>query len=163
MSDSPLEADWAVLRPFKQDKCLLDLPVLPEHRDDAATTDIVQEAYLKERDAIQTTDDLLNFVRRWRNVWLLRCPRDEAADLPEEVQRLVSLDFDQEKVLGWLKEAKADSLPFEDIHVRIMAHIAVPVPLLDAFQLAKHYGVGTDLGLVRLFLDGYPEHENKLR
>jgi hypothetical protein len=161
--DESLEASWKELRPFKADKCLLDLPVLPEYRD--TCEDVVKEAYLAEREAIQTVEELVAFVRKWRNVWLLKSPILEEEELRPELQDLLALDFDAEKVLYWLKR-KAEEVPFPyetDVNVRIMAHIAIPIALLNASSLARHYGVGTDLGLVRLYLDPYPEHENKLR
>ena len=156
-----LESSWKELRPFKADKCLLDLPVLPKLRDSFG--DEIQTAYLAERDAVQSAEELVAFVRRWRNVWLLRCPLDEERELPPELQDLLALDFDAEAVFNGLKKKDTTDLPFEDLAVRIMAHIAIPVTLLDAYTLADHYGVGTDLGMVRLYLDGYPEHENALR
>jgi hypothetical protein len=30
-------------------------------------------------------------------------------------------------------------------------------------MLARRYGIGSDLGLVRLYLDTYPDHDNRLR
>jgi hypothetical protein len=164
MPEENLEASWKELRPVKRDKCLLDLPVLPDHRDEAAATDIVKEAYLQELNALGTPEELLDFVRRWRNLWLLRCPRREPEEVQPELQSLLALDFDPEKVFDWLQKKKQPNVPYtEDVNVRIMCHLALPIGLLEAFQLANHYQVGTDLGLVRLFLDGYPEHDQKLR
>lgn len=163
MPEESLESSWKDLRPFTADKCLLDLPVLPEHRDEAAATDIVHETYLQELKAVKNPSALLDLIRRWRNLWLLRPPK-EVTELRPEVQSLLALDFDPEKVFEWLQKKDQENLPYEeDVNVRIMAHLALPLPLLDAFSLARHYGVGTDLGLVRLFLDPFPEHEDKLR
>jgi len=163
MSEERLESFWKDLRPFTRDKCLLDLPVLPGHRDGAAATDIVHETYFQELKAIENPEALLDFIRRWRNLWLL-CPPEETKELAPEVRSLLALDFDPERVFEWLQKKDRDDIPYTtDVHVRIMAHLALPHPLLDAFELAKHYEVGTDLGLVRLFLDPFPEHEDKLR
>jgi len=161
-----LSADWKELRPYVKDKCLFDLPVLPEHRDEAASTDIVQEAYLAELGALKSPADLKPFVQRWKNLWLLWNPREKDREVLPEVQSLLYLDFDEEAVFKYLqiKTQEEPPLPYEtDVNVRIMAHLALPLGLLDAFQVAKHYGVGTDLALVRLFLDPFPEHANKLR
>jgi hypothetical protein len=38
-----------------------------------------------------------------------------------------------------------------------MAHIAAPSPFMKATILGKKFGVGTDLIMVRLYLDPYPE------
>jgi hypothetical protein len=166
MPDPDLAEDWKNIRPYVKHTCLLDLPVLPEHRDEAASTDIVQTAYLAELEALKSPDDLKSFVQRWMNVWLLWNPRDENREIPAEIQSLLYLDSDAEAVFKYLqlKSQVEPPLPFEtDVNVRIMAHLAIPVGLLEAFQLAHHYHVGQDLGLVRLFLDPYPEHAEKLR
>lgn len=140
---------------------LLDLPVLPVDRDFACGTNLVHEAYLKNRKAIASVSDLRVHLAKWRNLWLLGLNR-------EEVPEPVSLTDDQcELIVKWLSVPLAeqpalnrDPLPLE---VRIWACVMAPGPLVRAFEVAHHYKVGSDLGLVRLYLDPYPELDDELR
>lgn len=145
---------------MEKDKNLLSLPVLPPYRDDGG--DIITDAYLAELNEVKTTDELEAFVNRWRNLWLLRHPADTAPLLPAE-ESLVNLTFDRQAVLDFLGRRKDDSLDFEDPNVEVMCNLVLPFNMLTAFRLSHHYGVGTDLGMVRCFLDPYTELENELR
>jgi hypothetical protein len=47
-------------------------------------------------------------------------------------------------------------IDFMSKNARIAGHIAMPRPSLHAFELAEAYGVGSDLGFIRLYADTYP-------
>lgn len=147
---------------MKPNKTLLDLPVLPHNRDDACGTDIIEETYIAERDKVSSEGELWAHIKRWRNVWLLECPIRPRKLLPEEI-KLLWLDFDSTEVFKWLHKKKENDLPFDNETVKIMMHIAIPFPLLDASLFARHYGVGCDLAMVRMYLDPFKEFENYLR
>ena len=147
---------------MKPNKTLLSLPVLPRSRDDACGTAIIEETYIAERDKVSTEAELWAHICRWRNVWLLNCPIRPRKLLPEEI-RLLWLDFNSAEVLKWLDQKKREGLPLEEEAVKVMMHIAIPYPLLDASLFARRYGVGSDLGMVRMYLDPFKEFENHLR
>lgn len=77
-----------------------------------------------------------------------------------EVKRLLTGEYDAKRVFGTFVEPKPN---FRSVNVRIAAHLLIPSPLMFADQLSHHYGVGNDLGLVRLYLDTYPELQSRLR
>jgi len=145
--------------------CLLDLPVIPAHRDGATGTEEIQDAYLAERGAISSAAGVRTFVRRWRPLFLLRSGKGgwPGQFLDDDVKALVSLSFDAKKVFAALQRVSDDKFDFSRRPNRIAAHIALPAQLMRAFQLAAHYDVGHDLAMVRLFLDTYPQHEKALR
>lgn len=160
-------------------KNLLDLPVVPVHRDDAASTSLVQETYLQELSVATDVESpehswrevkgqepyLVWFVKRWQSLWLLRDPREspEQNILTPEEQAIVDVSFNVEEVTERLRHKKEVDLPWEDFAVRVMAHIALPRTLMKAWEVANHYEVGVDLAMVRLYLDPYPELADKLR
>lgn len=141
---------------------LLDLPVVPPQRDLAAIADLVKTAYLSENKGIQTAEAWTKFIERWTNLWLL----PNKPGLPAVLRG----DYDMEEALAILQRlyAKDDSVVpagGEEPSIEYLAAVDIVLPeaLLRAEMLAHHYGVGTDLALVRLYLDPYPEHENELR
>ena len=140
--------------------CLLDLPVYPEDRDGACGTSDIVDTYLAERDAVKSGDELQSFVIRWRNLWLLSGNYDK---LSEEEKALIDDEIDHDKVYSQLLRKKEDDLSFEDINVKIMSHIAMPIPFLQAHRVSQHYGVGSDLAMVRLYLDPFPQYDNAMR
>src|SRR3972149_5467299 len=145
---------------FEQNKCLLDLPILPYDRD--SFSDDINEAYINDVESIDTEFDLRNHVHKWRSLWLLKNPNDKRV-LSVEEQKLLSLEFNFDEVIQFLKRRKEDGLPFDQESVRIMTHLLMPAPLLQAFMLASHFGVCTDLAMVRLYLDQHPEFEECCR
>jgi hypothetical protein len=143
---------------------LLDLPVLPEDRDEACETHVILDAYTSECKAIKTVDDLTNFVNRWSNMW--RLTNEHFHPVTSSIENdIVNLNFDKEKVLGFVIRVgeRDDNLDFDDVNVSIACTIVAPVQSIMAFLLAKKFGVDTDLGFVRLYLDPYPELIDKLR
>lgn len=143
---------------------LLDLPVLPEDRDEACETHVILDAFMDECRAVKTVDDLTNFINRWSSMWLLN--NSMVHPITSDIERkIVTLDFDKEKVLNLLIRilAREDDFDFTDDAVGIACTIAVPVQSVVALMLAKKFGVDTDLGFVRLYLDPYPELIDKLR
>jgi hypothetical protein len=150
---------------MRRDKNLLDLPILLHDRDQACGSSEILDSFLSELDAAKTVEKLKAFLAKWQNMWLLSHPLDDSLnDLEPEEQKLLTGNFDHDIILSWLQRKEEDKLPYdEDENVRIMAHISMPTPTLWAFMLAKHYGVGVDLGFVRYFLDPYPELEHACR
>jgi len=144
--------------------CLLDLPVLPDHRDSAGSSD-VQDAYVSERKAIGSPKDVRAFVRRWRPLFLLRLGKGGRRDqfMDGDVKALVSLSFDAKLVFAALQRVQDERFDFSRRANRIAAHIALPAQMMHAYSLADRYDAGHDLAMVRLFLDTYPQHEDALR
>jgi len=138
---------------------LLDLPVLPVDRDSAAGTSVIIDTFLKERNEVKDLTQLLDFTKRWKNIWLLieRVSREE--------YDIVDGNFDYSTFDLFMKMiSKEDgNLDINDNNVRVAMSMCVPHASLRALMLAKEYGVGSDLGFVRLFLDPYPEHQDALR
>lgn len=137
---------------------LLDLPILPRDRDSACGSSIIEDTYLKELGEIQNIEQLKEFIVRWRNLWML-----DNTKVSDEIEQLLGNNFDHQAVLEFLARKKDDKLSFDDMSVRIMTNLAVPHTLLQAFSIANYWGVGTDLAMVRLYLDPYPELDDCLR
>ena len=157
---------------------LLDLPVVPYHRDTAARTQVVQGAYLRERRALRNPNELRPFIRRWQNMWLLRPGNvwrtaqlgsmlyDAAAPLLWSERAMLEGHFDAQKVLAYLLQQPNEG-PLrcnpDERDWQICGHLCIPGPMLHAFKVSSYFGVGHDLGLVRLYLDSYPEFIDRLR
>lgn len=140
--------------------CLLDLPVYPQDRDCACATDLISDTYIKERDALKNPDDMRVFIDRWHDLWLLEGDYEE---LSEEEKALILNKLNHEEVYALLLDKQNDNLDFDSLNVRIMAHIAAPAPFMKATILGRKFGVGTDLIMVRLYLDPYPELNEAMR
>jgi len=152
-----------------RDKTLLDLPILLEDRDSAASTDSIIDAYTTELLVVQESrklEVLRAFIERWRCAWLLKIP--EGKNTPEG-KNVLSLE--EEEILGLaeieplveLLPRRMEKLDFNDKSVRKLAHLLIPIPFLSATMVADKYNVGSDLALVRLYLDPYPEYQNACR
>lgn len=148
-----------------KNKSLLDLPVLPDDIDGAGETDIIGSTYLNELNHINNTDDLVSFINRWTNLWLLKSRRKSAvADLSIEVEKLVNIDFDTKIVFDLLQRREDDEVAKaypNDENVRIMCHIALPEAALEVLWVSTHYGVAHDLGFVRLYFDATNGEDRK--
>jgi len=140
--------------------CLLDLPVYPEDRDVACGTTIISSTYMKERDNLKSPGELKEFVSRWRNVWLLDGDYDTLRD---EEKLLVDNEIPHEAVYAQLLNKSRDDIDLDDPNVKIMMNIAIPAALLRAFMVGNKWGVGTDLAMVRLYLDPFPELNDAMR
>ncbi len=157
------------------DKTLLDLPVKPEDRDWAGETEIINETFLADRNAVKTVEDLHQFIDKWRNLWLLKIPNVQPTDeWSNAVDRIVAKDFDGEAVLAAMNRAKwrgtnaeGQSLDVNDYEkdpiAQLAGEIMLPFQLMEAFMLARHYGVTHDLAMVRFYLDPHPELIDALR
>lgn len=138
--------------------CLLDLPVLPKDRDWAGGTEVIIDTFIEERNSIKNVDDLLAFVEKWNNIWLLN---DE---ITQEEYDIVDGAFDPYLIFDCvMKILRKEEIKDVDSNVRIAMNICIPHSAMRAMLLAKKYGVGTDLGFVRLYLDPYPEHMDAMR
>lgn len=159
------------------DKSLLSLPVLPTNRDKAARTDRILESFVHERKAATASGELAPFIERWKNVWQLQAG-DTAKDAPENsyagsarqgvhpaAQRLLMGDYNKDKVLEVSRSSKdaPSSIPADDPDYEVACHLMLPLPLMNAHFLARHYGVCSDLAMVRIYLDTYPELKDEGR
>jgi hypothetical protein len=144
---------------------LLDLPVLPLDRDMACGTSRVSSTFVNDRKKVSSAETLKSFVDKWRPVWLLSAgpvPKSSGnllvdkcrAPLSEAAVKIVNADFDHERVVTLLNHEK---LPQDEVLACLLGEIFIPGPMLFAFQLSNTYGVGHDLGLVRIYLDTYPD------
>ena len=137
-----------------KNKNLLDLPVLLHDRDMACGTSEITDSYVEELGKTEGTEALAIFIERWENVWML-APAEGPEELSLEEEKLLELDFSLTRVLQLLLRKKEDGLDSDDIEVRIMANLAAPVPFIRAALFSNYWGVGTDLGLIRMYLDPY--------
>jgi hypothetical protein len=148
---------------MKKDKTLVDLTQFQVQRDTATATDTVREQFLKERNDVDTPEKLRAFIESWRNLWLLQgCEENETND---SETALLEGTYDPEKVLDYKSKAKdieVTDAEANDLNFGVTCELMLPVPLLMATNFAHYYGVGSDLGLVRLFLDPY-DPDRKLR
>lgn len=139
---------------------LLDLPVHPLDRDAAGYTDIIEETYTTERPGIITLADLTAFINRWRAIWELVCPYHpdlKTGHVPVANETVVALL----PIMG----DKDFAGPFDGDNPDHVAtiNLLLPPAFLHAHVVASEYGVSSDLALVRLFLDPYPELDGELR
>ncbi len=146
-------------------------------RDRTAGSDSIHEAYLKDRDAVKSANELRRLIDKWRPMFLLsagplRVRKGSWADkakreLSKEEVRLLQGRYNAASVLRFMKGYEGRSgkpLPKRlPEGLRIAMCVMLPPPMLTAFLLANHYGVGSDLGMIRLYLDTYPEHDGELR
>lgn len=157
---------------------LLDLPIRPWDRDDTGGTSIVQDTYVRERKALKHAHQLRPFVRRWQAVWLLRPGtllfraargswyHQASGELLWGERALLDGRFDAKRVMArMLQQPAEEPIPFNpnERDWQLVGHLSIPGPFLTAYSLAQHYDVGHDLAMVRLFLDSYPEFNNRLR
>jgi hypothetical protein len=144
---------------------LLDLPVLPLDRDDACRTSRVLSTFVNDRKKVSSAETLKSFVDKWRSVWLLSAgpvPRSSGgvfidkcrAPLSEVAIKIVCDDFDHELIATLINSKEL--LQEDDELISLVGDILIPTSMLFAFHLSKTYGVGHDLGLIRVYLDTYP-------
>jgi hypothetical protein len=141
-----------------KNKSLLDLPVLPESRDSGDTDNIVS-TYLHGLKKVSSPEELKEFVSYWKNIYLLK---DDSELIAAEIA-LVELDFDAVVIFPLFSLKGDEGLDFDAFNNQVMANIAAPKALIKASLLAHKYGVGHDLAMVRLYLDPFPEFNDKLR
>lgn len=124
-----------------------DLPIRP---DDNGGDEVIDN-YVKERQAIQTTDDLKAFVARWKTIW--EPATFQNAIYSQQEQSLFDSTFDAEQTLKCLKECTNS----EGCEHRVSGvtctgiYVALPVVLLQIEIMAKKYGVPTDIALIQMF------------
>lgn len=145
---------------MEKDKTLLDLPVYPEDRDLAGTTDIIVCSYIEEMNKVSSAEELVAFTQRWRNLFLLK--KDDEILFAEEEQ-IITGAFDSASVYEAFLRKNSKDLDLDDPAVKVMMNIAAPRALIWAYVLGRRYGVGSDLAMVRLYLDPHSEFEDHLR
>jgi hypothetical protein len=143
---------------------LLDFPVLP-HRDMACGTSKVSSTFVYDRKKVSSAETLKAFINKWRSIWLLSAgptPNSSGnlfidkcrAPLSAAAVKIVSGDFDHELFATLINTEK---LPQDEALVYVLGEILIPQPMLLASLVAETYGVDHDLGLVRIYLDTYPD------
>ncbi len=140
---------------------ILDLPVLPNDRDEAVATSVILDTFINERDLVSNADELVTFVSRWKNIWLLR---DESIRSKEE-NDISELKFDSNSIFDIFVRIihGEDNFDFNQSNIRVAATIAAPPASINALLLSKKFKCDSDIGFVRLYLDPYKELEDKLR
>ena len=144
---------------------LLALPVLPPDHDRCMAEDIIDNTYLEEKKRITSGPELRRFVRRWRNLWLLRPggllgrnPGTIASISPKLLKEEVGLlegRYNAKRVVHYLSNPDEMEHKLHLWDVRVAAQVMIPGPLLHSFRLANKYGVGRDLAMIRIYLDTY--------
>lgn len=124
---------------------LKKLPILP----DESGGDCVREAYVKERNLIQTEDELRSFVKRWKAIWTLH--RGDVKKTEAE-ESLISESYDASAALECVLSCRQNSLCK---HVNtdktcVGVHVVIPVPLMLAEFGANQYGAPTDIILIQM-------------
>jgi len=124
---------------------LNDLPILPEDRS------LVFEAYTQECRAINTREDLIAFIKRWKTLW-------DTDNSTLEESKLIAGTFDTTEVLRCLSilKAKKDCEHTKVGKPCVASHVILPMVLLKSFLIAKQYGVPHDVALVQIY-GGYEE------
>ena len=130
------------------------LPIRPE-RVDIGMDNSIQDAYLNERKQL-TAKNLRRFLTRWKAIWEL--PRKRR--LSKEERILLVGRYSSKKLYEALRVVlNPDAIGPKTRYERLAIHIAIPIPLMESFGLAKHYGVSTDLAMVRMFVHTQPGYE----
>ena len=123
---------------------LRDLPIMPDDNGG----DVVQEAFVSERNLIHTVDDIAAFTERWQAVWLLY---RFGGTLTAEEQSIVDGTYNREQALKCLhicsKQQECEHVPTGTSCVGM--HITLPYPLLHVHLMANHFGVPSDIVLIQ--------------
>ncbi len=123
---------------------LSDLPVKP----DLSGGDCVKEAYIEERNRIETIEDLEQFIDRWKSMWSLPSNNLSASN---SASYLVEGSYDLDEVLRCIKRLRHTGMCD---HVGqgtpcVGSHVALPVPLMVAELGAEQFGAPTDIVLIQ--------------
>jgi hypothetical protein len=136
------------------------LPVTP-----GFDTDNVSDSYIAELRGVATPEELLAFTARWAPLYSLSRARPfdrKAKDAKrfrvtqKNQQRLLAGDFDAVEALECIKQSRKREDREDNTckHARMYScvgmHIMTPSVLIDAFLVARRYGVSTDLALVQM-------------
>jgi hypothetical protein len=134
-----------------KDKSVWDLPVKPDHDggDDVFT------AFIGDRKAVETTEQLMEFVKKWRNVWLFKeTKKDIPCHCSEAEEKIIDLTFNPAEILKCFeinKKGKCDTVGCP------CAYIMVPTILLRSSILANEFSVPHDIALIQLsVMAGFP-------
>lgn len=133
---------------------LKDLPIRP-----TLAGDDVREGYVAELKNVTSTSLLVEFVRRWRPLYLLT--RKHRIDKQEKdakrfritqkhMQSLILGTWDPSAVLACVEANRTTGC----VHLRqyscVGSHILVPEILLQAEFVSQKFQVGTDLALIQM-------------
>jgi hypothetical protein len=133
---------------------LKELPVVP-----TIDTDHVKEAYVSELAAVATPEQLWEFAKRWRPLYLLS--RKEKIDkkakdarrfriTQNNMQRLISMDWKPKEAFECIQASRTGPCKHVAQFSCVGAHIVLPPVLLMAHLIARKYGVTTDLALIQM-------------
>jgi hypothetical protein len=133
---------------------LKELPVVPE-----LTSDNVRTAYASELAAVATPEQLWEFAKRWRPLYLLSRKQKidkKAKDAKRfritqnNMQRLISMDWKPSEALECIRVSRAGPCKHATQFSCVGAHIILPPVLLMAELISQKYGVTTDLALIQM-------------
>ena len=124
-----------------------DLPIRP---DDSGGDEVFTN-YIKERQVIQTIDDLKVFVARWKTVWDSNTFQNIIYS--QEEQSLFDGTFDAKQALKCLIDCTSTEGCEHSKTANMCAgiYIALPVVFLQIELLAEKYGVPHDIALIQMF------------
>jgi len=111
---------------------------------------IVQDTYLKERDEIQTPEDLTAFVRRWNAIWAVPMPR--TTPMSQSEKNLITGDFDPDQIFECLQKNKSGGKcahrdPKNECE---SMYILTPLVLLVANLATKRFQIPLDTALLQV-------------
>ena len=124
-----------------KDKSVWDLPIKPDHNggDDVFT------AFMEDRKAIETPEQLMEFVKKWRNVWLFKeTKKDIPCTCSEVEEKIVNLTFNPIEILECFKVQRCGRADCP------CAYIMIPTILLRSSILANEFSVPHDVALIQL-------------
>lgn len=134
---------------------ITDIPVHP-----GMASDKVKEAYLSEKKAITTPEELRAFVIRWKPIFEVANPAERKGG-EEDAERyrltqknqeaLVSGEYDAAEALECLKLSPTEKGCSHLQHFSCPgAHIALPLFFMQAEAVSHHFGVPTDIAIIQI-------------
>jgi len=135
---------------------LKDLPVKP---DGMGASDTVVTAYLEELGAVATPEQLWEFAKRWRPLYLMTPkPRiDKKAKnarrfrvTQNNMQSLLDGTWDPKTALQCLTISRTGNCAHATQFSCVGMHIAVPLILIHADFISEKFGVPKDMALIQL-------------
>lgn len=125
---------------MNNDNTKLNFPILP----DSNGGDNILSIYVKERQQIQSANDLYNFVTRWKSIFILSTQYNCAPEREKTIISILDCTFDINSVWHCM-----NSICEDENCVGIL--ILVPPALYQTLSCAKQFGVPTDITFIQLF------------
>lgn len=134
---------------------LKDLPVQP----DPNGGELVKTAYVTELKAVASPEQLWEFAKRWRPLYLLTWKEKidkKAKDAKrfrisqKNMQALISGTWDPRVAFECVQAGRTGVCKHARMYSCPGMHISVPIVLLQTDFVAKRYGVPSDIALIQL-------------